>query len=1125
MVSLNGVPTSQFRTAKTRALLTYLSMENGRSHQRQTLANLLWPEMPTELSLKNLRLTLHRLRQTLDDHLPDASRQLFTITRQSVQLHGANVTTDVAEFQRLIAACEAHAHRHLHECDVCLKCLVQAANLYGGELLAGFSVDDAQTFEEWLLIRREELNQQYLFVLHHLAAAYRQQGDLKHALEFARRLPALDPFYEAGYQLTMQILAASGRRSEALAVYENGRQLFLSQLGVEPIAETTAIYEQIRDDPSAYHETPATKNPVQLPRLHHFPAQVTPFYGREAELNQLKALLLADECRLVTVIGPGGIGKTRLSIRAAEQIAENRHHADDIYYIALDSVETSEKLAAAIFAGLGLKIHEKTEPRTQLFEYLRDKCCLLVLDNFEQLIGEALLLADMLAAAPEVQLLVTSRFALNLRAERRLLLHGLAYPKSDKSMQEIAAYSSVRLFVESSRRVAPQFRLTPQNQTAVMHICQLVHGLPLALEIAGAWMRLMDAEAIESKIRQNLEFLATPMKDVPSRHRSMTAVFTSSWQLLSQPEQITLAQLSVFHGEFSMQTAVSVTGTSLATLGNLLDYSLLQRTVNGRYEMHELTHQFAEQKLNAIENGTQLRQQLKNRHSDYYLAYVAAAWSDLHGPQPQLTMAALQHRRQNIYHAWQWAFSRQRWQPLRESVDALGYFYELSGLIHDGVELFADAIPPLQTSSEAAAAELLGKVLIWHGYFLHRQGMLDEAVTAVNKSRQIAEEKNLPDLRMQALTLLATIKSLQGTYQQAYDYLQEAIAYYEEKCEKQNLADGHGSMGYLLWRRSRYDEAKTYLEKGLKLQHELGNVVGQARQTNILGLIYRQQGNLVEADYCFRQALIINQALGYQDGISKNLANLSIVLRQQGKFEQALTANLVAEEAFQKLGYKEGVALLVGNRGIIYQSLGNFEGAAACFELALQLDTALGNQAGIARHLGNMGYLKQTQNELDQALAYYEQAIPILRDLGSAYFLSTPLLHKAEVLLEQSDYEAALALAREGLQLSQQAKRADNIALGHIVLARIEYAQGYAASAREMLMEQIGESGDNGLVASFHYELWRMGAGTSHAAEATALYRDIYGRMPDNEYKVRLEELEAAGFLQTTSSAQMNGTT
>lgn len=1114
MVLLNEEPVAHFRTAKTRALLTYLALESGRPHLRQALATLLWPDMPTKSSLKNLRLALYRLRQSLDDQIPDASQQLFTITRQAVQLHEAQVTTDVTQIRSLIANCEIHAHRHLYECDSCLEDLVQAVGLHQGELLAGFSAGDAQSFEEWLFILREELHQQMLPALHALAGAYRRRNDFKCALEYARRLLAFDPFYEAGYRQVMRILAASRRRSEALAVYEECRQLFLSELGVEPMARTKALYKQIRNDQTAHHKTPSPAS-VPLPQLHHFPTQLTPFYGRETELNKLQALLSSDDLRLVTVIGPGGAGKTRLSIRAAKQMNGSGYYADGLFFISLVSVKTREQLIAALLAGLELKIHEKADPRTRLLDYLQDKHCLLVLDNFEQLSSKAFLLADILAQAPAVKLLVTSRFALNISAEHRMLLSGLPYPKTDEPERNIAAYSSVRIFVESARRVSPQFMLTPQNQTAVIRICQLVQGLPLALEIAGAWMRLLDEAAIAAEIGQNLDFLASPMKDMPLRHRSITAVFTSSWHLLSPTERAALAQLSVFQGGFSRQTAVSVTNISLVTLSNLLDYSLLQRTTNGRYEMHELTRQFAARKLAEKADNGHL-QQVKNRHSDYYLAYVAAAWSDLHGSEPQVTMMALERRWQNIYHAWQWAIDQQRWPRLCECVDALGYFCELSGFAHEAIEMFAYAVRQLQTQSEAAmatASELSGKVLIWYGHFFHRQGLLDEALTAVLSAQQIADEKKLPGLRMQALTQLAAIKNLQGAYQLAQDYLQETIIYYERKEAAWSLADAYGSLGYLYWRRSLYSEAKTYLEKGLKLQRKLDNVVGQARQINILGLIYRQEGSLKEADNCFRQALSINQALGYQDGISKNLTNLSIVLRQQGKFEPALAANLEADEAFQKMGYKEGIALLAGNRGIIHQSMGNLVEAAACFELALQFDEALGNQAGIARHLGNMGYLYQIQNGSDQALACYERAIPILRELGSAYFLASPLLHKAEVLLERGNYEDAHASAVEGLRLAQQIERADNIALGHIVLGRIEHAQGQVRLARQRLQEQLSQTEDDERMASFHYELWRMGAGASHAVRAAALYEEIYGRIPDYEYKVRLNELGTTGLV------------
>lgn len=343
----------------------------------------------------------------------------------------------------------------------------------------------------------------------------------------------------------------------------------------------------------------------------------------------------------------------------------------------------------------------------------------------------------------------------------------------------------------------------------------------------------------------------------------------------------------------------------------------------------------------------------------------------------------------------------------------------------------------------------------------------------------------------------------------AHALLQETIAYYEETDQKQYLADAYGSLGYLLWRRSHYDEAIRYLEKGQHLQRQLDNAIGQARQINILGLVYRQKGALAKADDCFRQALTLNQALGYQDGISKSLTNLSIVLRQQGKYQQALETNLQAENEFLKLGHQEGVALLAGNRGVIHLSLGNLTEAAICYQLAIEIDEALGNQAGVARHLANFGYLYQIQKAHKRALSHYEKAIPILRELGSPYFLSTPLLHKAEILIEEGDIQTALPFAEEGLHLSQQIPREDNVALGHILLARIACLKGHVDEANRRLQEQLTLSKEEEWIARFNYELWCMGAGNSYAEKATALYTEIYGRMPNYEYKMRLDELKA----------------
>jgi WD40 repeat protein/DNA-binding SARP family transcriptional activator len=401
-VSVQAGLVDTFPTDKVRALLAYLALESraetgargARPHRREVLAGLLWPELDDALALANLRLALHRLRQTLDRAVPQASDALLTITRQTVQLNPAALAADAITFQELLARSASHAHADLSRCDECQKLLAQAVNLYQGELLAGFGIADAPAFEEWLLLRREMLHQQALTALHALIAACEQRGNRQQAHLYARRQLALDPFREESYRQLMRILAQLGLVPEALAQYDAYRNLLQRELGTEPDAETTALYAQIRagarqqavdrpdPPPAAAHYTPALSQEWgQAP-------DITQLFGRERELALLERWLVQDRCRLVAVVGIGGIGKTTLAAAAVRAIAA---HFDAVVWRSLLNAPPLDELLRDVLHVLSRQ--QLTDPPegldarlALLLDYLRERRCLLVLDNLESIL-------------------------------------------------------------------------------------------------------------------------------------------------------------------------------------------------------------------------------------------------------------------------------------------------------------------------------------------------------------------------------------------------------------------------------------------------------------------------------------------------------------------------------------------------------------------------------------------------------------------------------------------------------------------------------------------------------------------------------------------------------------------
>jgi len=601
-VTLAGRPLTHFSTAKTAALLYYLAATSSKDllHSRETLAGLLWGETSETQARKSLTKALSTLNKLLAPYL--------CIDRQGAAFNqAADCQVDVTTFEALMATGDP---------PQTVEPLRAAVALYQGDFLEGFSVKDAPAFEEWVLTQREHLRALVLHALDALVDDALHRADYITGLEDATRLLVLDPWRESAHRQMMILLARSGQRPAALAQYERCRQALADELGVGPLPETIALYEQLK----ATAEPPPHNLPP--PRL---------FVGREVELGQLVSRLNDPDCRLLTLVGPGGVGKTRLAIEGARHYVQPERtlgevgFTDGVYTVNMATligedlatparVEHSspcQKFAMAIADALRLSLLDLSDLIEPLLNHLRHKTMLLALDNYEPLHEEDPFVTSILQNAPGVKLLVTSRERLNLREEWTMAIGGLDYPASDwgpggapatgdGNEDEIAIlenYSAVAFFVRQAQRVRGEFLLPRAEAPSIVRICQLVEGFPLALELAADWLRVLSCAEIVQEIEKNLDFLSTTMSNMSERHRSMRAVFARSWQRLSPQEQAVFRQLSVFRGGFQREAAQAVAAASLRILTSLVDKSLLRLTPTGHYEIHELLRQFAAEPL------------------------------------------------------------------------------------------------------------------------------------------------------------------------------------------------------------------------------------------------------------------------------------------------------------------------------------------------------------------------------------------------------------------------------------------------------------------------------------------------------------------------------------------------
>jgi DNA-binding SARP family transcriptional activator/predicted ATPase len=643
-----------FISSKAQALLFYLAVAN-RAHSRESLAALFWGEMPEAQASKNLRNVLSNLRALVAPYL--------TITRSDVAFNrDAGCWLDVEAFTSALGSDSGKKD---------LGTLHKALELYHGDFLDGFYVSDALAFEEWMLGQRSLFKNLSLQALHALVVQHMERAEFAAGIDYAHRLLSIEPWREETHRHLMILFARSRQRSAALAQYERCRRVLASELGVEPLAETTALYQRIRASAAPLH--------------HNLPPQPTPFVGRSAELAEIAQCLNDPSVQLLTLVGPGGIGKTRLALEAASywidpQTNVEGRFGDGVYFVpfaagsgsharstavgtawsrvpAGSAPETAQPaLVAALAAVLHFEDQGPVHPQAQLLNYLRERNILLVLDNFEHLIGEAQPLADILRLAPHVKLLVTSRVRLNLQEEWLIEVKGLDYPPAPAGVADIASYSALALFSQQAQRVRAGFTPDESDWPHVVRICQLVEGVPLGIELAASWLRVLSCADIAQEIAQSLDFLTSPLQNVPERHRSVRAVFDHSWRLLAPEEQAMFRRLSVFRG-FQREAAVRVAGIALPMLAALVDKSLLRRGASGRYELHDMLRQYAEEKLVADE-AEYVR--VHDAHCTYFADLLWARRVQLKSSDAASALSELSVEQENVRAAWNWAVSHRR---------------------------------------------------------------------------------------------------------------------------------------------------------------------------------------------------------------------------------------------------------------------------------------------------------------------------------------------------------------------------------------------------------------------------------------------------------------------------------
>lgn len=1055
-----------------RALLAYLAVERDRAHRRDSLGALLWPTADAPHMRQNLRRALYNLRQTLDP--PAGQEPLLLVTTQDVQLNPRyEYQLDVMLFRRLLEASQTHDHATLATCPACHQRLAEATALYQGDFLSGFSLPQNERFEEWRLFTQEALHVTMLDALTSLARFHTARQEDGPAIAYLQRQIELEPWREEAHCALMRLFAQRGERSAALAQYALCARLLAEELGAPPAPETEQLYAQIVR--GELEQRPPTPLPVLAPARPApiatvaLPAAVTPFIGRQRELGLIRAQLLDPGCRLLTIVGLGGVGKTQLALTAAHALTTVDTDApccpDGIYFIALADLAAPQtptplaielQIAAAIAHVVGLELQADRPLIDQLCAYLRDKAVLLLLDNYEHLLGGADLVSHLLSAAPRLKVLVTSRLGLGQAEEWRLPLEGLSVPTT-ASGDDLMHYESVALFVQWAQRKQATFVLDGDNQAAVVEIAQLVDGLPLGIVLAAACYPELTCAEISQEIRRNLIILtaaattaAEPAVELNARHRSIQAVFEASWQLLTPPEQRLLGRAAIFQGGFTRQAGLQITGATLGELSALVARVLLRRTSAGRYMMHELLRQFAAAKLDTSDD-VQANEQ-RARHSHYYLDWTAHQAPALQSSDLPHVLVAMRTELPNLRVAWQWAVQAQRQAWLVESIDPLTEFYATSGLLSEAEALFSASLALLQ--EQAATPDHLlceAKLAIALTHMLYDQGNLPAAERWLARTQGLTQATADPDLIWHRLRLLLQLRMAQGAYDEADHLMGQVLAAAQQTADPQWLARAWLDQGKLALARHRYAEAQAAVEEALRLSDKGVNPLVQETIFRFLGLAAYYQGEMAHAKAYDEQGLQLARMLGSRLRMADQLLHLGAVHDALGDYGAAQAAYTEALAIYRDRGSRQHEIAVLGNLGISTAYLGNYASAIRYTQQALDLQRVLGkvNQSAIA--FTNLALFHHQLGEQTTAVDYAQQGIAAAQAEGDRYIEGFAQTFRGHAQSALGAWAAAAAAYNQALAC-YTALGLDYLAPEpQAGLARLSLAQGDIAAARRAI--------------------------------------------------------------------------
>jgi predicted ATPase/DNA-binding SARP family transcriptional activator len=1006
-VRVDGQPLPRLRSRKGLWLLALLTLRAGRDVDRDWLCGLLWPDDREEAARRSLRQSLHDLRLALGSQ----AHRLKGESPRALRLEfGSDAWADVLAF-------DARADgRQLEDLET-------AVRLYRAPLLEDCA-------EDWAIEERRRRERQYVTALEILAATVTQYGGHTDAAEYLRRAVAVDPLREDLRRALMRALAADGSVSAALLAFREFRARLWREAAAEPDAETTALYQYLRREARSKARADAlpasAPEPTAGPPRDALPTPRTALIGRERDEEEVVALLM--QSRLVTLTGTGGVGKTRLALRVAEVMADE--FEGGVAFVSLAALADPAGVPETVRQAIGVPNPPDAARRPLievLSDHLRPRRLLLTLDNCEHVLDACATLADaLLSACPGVRILATSRQTLGIRGESVYRVPSLALPPLSVTEADYADYAAARLFADRARDADFGFRVTSGNAPTLARVCRRLDGIPLALELAAARVRVLSVEEIDSRLGDQFRLLTGGDRSALPRQRTLRGALDWSWNLLRASEQAFLARLSVFAGGCTLAAAEAVGDAPdvLDLLTALIDKSLVTADRGDgegatRYRLLETVRQYAGERLD--ERGSAEREAARARHQAFFGKWVA----DLL-PTGELndgaTIRLMERELDNLRAALDWRgeseAERRKAAPRALALAAsMGTFWRATARPREGAERLREVLAFAEATLEGDESEAYR--VAW--------------ARATGERAALAREL--------------------GDYPEARALFEQALIAYQQSGNRERVAFTYREMGMLAWLQSDFPRAESLLAEALGVYRALDDRRNIARSFTALGIIAGERGNLTDAASYFGQALPVLREIGEPRPVAVTLSNFSIVMQQRGDFA---AAREMAEESLailREMGDQHSVAVLLLNLGIRAGDGGDYQAARQKIEEALRLFREIGIKVGEASALRGLASADREQGNYARARVLYRESLTLYRDLGDTLSALSTLQGVATLEAKQNRFAEAMRLI-SAVDALRESLGAEAVGVEHstrdqiIEMARAGLGESAAEAAR-----------------------------------------------------------------------------